>query len=425
MKTISIPYGKDTVPLKIPEEHWGELLSPRKVPSISLERGLKEALANPLDSSSLPEFLMGCRSLMILVNDETRPTPSGAVLEYLWPEISRFTLKILVATGTHKKSSEAGCQTIFGALWPEVKDRVQFHDCRQEGGMIFLGETSRGTRMLINQEIMMADRLLVIGSVEPHYFAGYTGGRKVILPGVAAYSSIVSNHSLAMDLNAQPLRLEGNPVHEDQEEALRLLAIPPIFSLMLVLNPEHNLVAAYGGSIQETLRVAAQKADEVFTLPFREKADILISVALPPLDIDLYQSQKPIEHGRMALKEDGILILVMPCSQGPGPLEFQKIMVHAGDPGKARLLIYQPYRLGFHRITRTLKFLEQGGRIWGVTDLDPNFLSQTFIRPLPSLQEAVDQALSLKGQGAKVNVLLNASLCVPKQNKFWNPLSDH
>ncbi len=157
----------------------------------------------------------------------------------------------MVATGTHKKSSEEGCRTIFGALWPEVKDRVQFHDCRQEGGMIFLGETSRGTRVLINQEIMMADRLLVIGSVEPHYFAGYTGGRKAILPGVAAHSSIVANHSLAMDLNAQPLRLAGNPVHEDLEEALRLLSIPPIFSLMLVLTPEHDLFAAYGGSMRK------------------------------------------------------------------------------------------------------------------------------------------------------------------------------
>lgn len=415
MKTFAIPYGQDTLSLQIPGENWGELLSPRKVPSVPLETGLKGALGHPLDSQSLPEFLKGCRSLMIIVNDETRPTPSGPVLEHLWPEISHFPLKIMVATGTHKKSGEEGCRTIFGALWPEVKDRVQFHDCRQEGGMIFLGETSRGTRVLINQEIMMADRLLVIGSVEPHYFAGYTGGRKAILPGVAAYSSIVANHSLAMDLNAQPLRLAGNPVHEDQEEALSLLSIPPIFSLMLVLNPEHDLVAAYGGSMQETLRLAAQKADEVFTLPFREKADILISVAFPPLDIDLYQSQKPIEHGKMALKEDGILILVMQCPQGPGSLEFQKLMVQTGDPEKARLLIYQPYLLGHHRLTRNLKFLEQGGRIWGITDLDPSFLSRTFISPMPSLQEAVDQALDLKGKGAKINILLNASLCVPRQ----------
>ena len=86
-----------------------------------------------------------------------------------------------------------------------------------------------GTRVVINQQIMMADRLLVIGSVEPHYFAGYTGGRKAIIPGVAAYSSIVANHSLAMDLNAQPLRLAGNPVHEDLEEALRCCRFRPSF----------------------------------------------------------------------------------------------------------------------------------------------------------------------------------------------------
>ena len=415
MKTLSIPYGKKTVPLKIPEENWGELLSPREVRPVSFETGLTQALENPVDAPSLSEFLRGCKSLLILVNDETRPTPSGRVLEHLWPEISAYPFNILVATATHLKITEEGCRFIFGSLWPELKDRVRFHDCRQEGGMIFLGETSRGTRVLVNPAVMMADRLLVIGSVEPHYFAGYTGGRKAIVPGVAAYSSIVTNHALAMDLKAQPLQLSGNPVHEDLEEAVRLLTIPPIFSLMLVLTPDHRFYAAHCGSIQETLRMAAQKADEVFTLPFREKADILISVAFPPMDIDLYQSQKPIEHGKMALKEDGILILVMPCPQGTGPLEFQKLMVQTGDPEKARLFIYQPYLLGLHRVARNLKFLEQGGQIWGITDLDPNFLSRTFIRPMPSLQEALDQALALKGKRAKVNVLLNASLCVPKQ----------
>ena len=282
--------------------------------------------------------------------------------------------------------------------------------------MVFLGETSRGTRVVINQAIMMADRLLVIGSVEPHYFAGYTGGRKALLPGVAGYSSIVANHSLAMEPGAQPLALSGNPVHEDQEEALGLLLRPPIFSLMLVLTPAHRLVAAYAGSIRETLVRAAEKADEHFTVPFKEKADILISVAQPPLDLDLYQSQKPIEHGKMALKEDGILILVMPCPQGPGSPEFQLLMVQSGDPEKARFLLYQPYTLGQHRLIRNLKFLEEGGQVWGITELDPNFLSQTFIRPMPSLQEAVNTALVQKGRGAKVHVLLNAGLCVPRQH---------
>jgi lactate racemase len=418
MKSLQIPYGNKTLPLQIPEEHWGELLAPIEVHPVSFENGLLQAVENPLDSPSLTEFLEGCRSLLVLINDETRPTPSGRVLEFLWSEISPYPMKIMVATGTHKRSSEEGCRRIFGPLWPGVKDQVFFHDCREERGMVFLGETSRGTGVVINQQIMMADRLLVIGSVEPHYFAGYTGGRKGVIPGVAAYSTIVANHSLAMDLNARPLRLAGNPVHEDLEEALRLLTIPPIFSMMLVLTPEHQLYAAYSGSILETLAQSAQQADEVFTIPFQQKADILISVVLPPLDLDLYQSQKPIEHGKIALKDDGILILVMPCPQGPGPADFQDLILQTGKPEKARGLLDQPYRLGHHRITRNLRFLEQGGQVWGITDLNPLFLSQTFIRPRPSLQKAVDMALSEKGKKAKVSILLNAGLCVPKQ-QHW------
>ena len=106
--------------------------------------------------------------------------------------------------------------------------------------MIFLGTTFRGTRVLLNSQIMMADRVLAIGSVEPHYFAGYTGGRKMIVPGIAAYSTIVSNHSLAMEPGAQPLRLLGNPLHEDLMEALQFLTMPPIFSIQLVLTPDHD-----------------------------------------------------------------------------------------------------------------------------------------------------------------------------------------
>ncbi|HMK65130.1 MAG TPA: nickel-dependent lactate racemase [Thermodesulfobacteriota bacterium] len=415
MKTIIIPYGQEEIPLQIPEGNLGEMLMPREIRHREMNAVLQEALREPIASPPLSEFLTGCRSLLIVVNDASRPTPTGAILEALWPEIGSLPFKILVATGTHAPNSEEGCRRIFGKLWPEISNRVLFHDCRQERGMIFLGETSRGTKVLINQEVMMADRLLVIGSIEPHYFAGYTGGRKAILPGVAAYSSIVDNHSLAMESGSLPLRLSGNPVHEDSEEALRLMTVPPVFSVMMVLTPDHQPYAAFAGSIQETLILGAEKADKVFSVPFCFESDILISVARPPLDMDLYQSQKPIEHGKMALKEDGILILVMPCSQGVGSKEFQELMLQTGDPAKAKALLYQPYRLGHHRITRNLKFLEKGGKIWGITDLSPLFLVQTYIKPRPSLQKAVDAALEEKGPGAKINILFNASLCVPKK----------
>jgi lactate racemase len=415
MKSLSIPYGQKEIPVQVPEETWGEMLAPREIQPREIGAVLKQALENPVEAPPLSEFLKGCRSLLIVVNDESRPTPTGAVLQALWPEIGSLPFKILVATGTHKQGTEEGCRRMFGPFWPDIGSRVMFHDCRQERRMIFLGETSRGTRVFINPEVMMADRLLVIGSIEPHYFAGYTGGRKAILPGVAAYSSIVANHSLAMESQAQPLRLEGNPVHEDSEEALRLMPVPPVYSLMLVLTPGHEPYAAFAGSMKQTMILGAEKADEVFTIPFRNRADILVSVARPPLDLDLYQSQKPIEHGKMALKDGGILILVMPCPQGAGSQEFQELMLQTGDPAKARALLYQPYRLGHHRITRNLRFLEQGGQIWAITDLNPAFLIQTYIRPRPSLQQALEAALEQKGPRAKINVLLDASLCVPKR----------
>jgi lactate racemase len=418
LKNLKIPYGPKSLELKIPPVHWGEILVSSLETKPFHPKDFHTALEQPLDSPGLNEFLDGCRSLLILVNDETRPTPTGQVLEALWPLISKLNLKILVATGTHWPSRDENMERIFHPLWPELRGKVLYHDSRQEGGMIFLGTTFRGTRVLLNSQIMMADRVLAIGSVEPHYFAGYTGGRKLIVPGIAAYSTIVSNHSLAMEPGAQPLRLLGNPLHEDLMESLQFLTMPPIFSIQLVLTPDHVPAAVFAGSLLKSFLEATRKADEIFTVPFREKADILVSVALPPMDLDLYQSQKPIEHGKLALKEDGILILVMPCGQGAGPGEFQELLSQTGEFDQARRLLYQPYRLGFHRISRNLRFISEGGEIWGITDLEPAFLSRTFIRPKPSLQAAIDEAIARKGPNARVNILLNASLCVPKQKGF-------
>lgn len=135
----------------------------------------------------------------------------------------------------------------------------------------------------------------------------------------------------------------------------------------------------------------------------------------PPLDRELYQSQKAIEHGKMALKEDGILILVMACVHGVGNEEFQKLLLRTGDPAKVRELLYGPYALGHHRLIRNLKFLQQGGRIWGVTQLNPAFLAQTFITPRSSLEEALEAALMIKGKKARIHVLLDAGHVVPRE----------
>lgn len=414
MKPIRVPYGREERTLQLPAENRGEVLRPVAVDPLPWAEGLQAALGRPFDSPRLESFLEGCRSLLILVNDESRPTPSGRVLEAIWPQIARLNFRILVAGGTHAPCRPENLANLFRPLGAELEGKVLFHDSRREGSMIYLGTTWRGTRVLLNPQIMMADRLLAIGSVEPHYFAGYTGGRKLIVPGLAAYSTIVANHAQALEPGAQPLKLLGNPVHEDLMEAVQFLTMPPVFSVQLVLTPDHELAAAATGSLLKSFLEAARRADQVFTAPFRDRADILVAVAQPPMDLDLYQSQKPIEHGKLALKSDGILILVMPCRQGAGPPEFQDLLRQTGDFDQARRLLEQPYRLGFHRIARNLRFIAEGGQVWGITDLDPAFLSRTFIQPKDSLQAAVDEALACKGPGARVSILYNASLCVPK-----------
>lgn len=201
------------------------------------------------------------------------------------------------------------------------------HDNRQESSLRPLGKTSRGTPLFFSRLAFEADGIIVIGSVEPHYFAGYTGGRKFLLPGLAGLESTVMNHSLAADERSRILALGGNPVHEDMMEALEVFGrFDDIFSIQLVVNAEHEISYASSGHIVRSFEGAIKHAKEIYVPTVAERADIVISVAKPPLDIDLYQSQKAVDNVKLAVKQDGVIILVSPCRDGIGDRGFYDLL---------------------------------------------------------------------------------------------------
>ena len=183
---------------------------------------------------------------------------------------------------------------IFGKeIYAELnaKSEICDHDSKKDE-MSYLGESKNGTQMYLNKIVAKAKKVIVIGSVEPHYFAGYTGGRKAFLPGVAKYETIEQNHKLALSADAQALRLEGNPVHEDMIDAMKVLAHIDVFSIQTVLDSEHGVYYASAGHLNDSFYDCVKKADEVFCVNIPRKADIVISVAPYPMDVDLYQAQK-------------------------------------------------------------------------------------------------------------------------------------
>jgi len=317
-----------------------------------------------------------------------------------------------VATGIHRAPSEDELRQMFGRHLESLRERISVHDARREQDMVLLGRSRNGTEMRVNRLGVEADRIVIISSVEPHYFAGYTGGRKSFLPGIAAFATIEQNHRLALRPEAQALRLAGNPVHEDMVDALGTVR-KEIFAVNTVLDGAHRLVGVAAGDINRSLEQAARLADRVFSVPVEAPADIVVAEVKFPADIDLYQSQKGIDNAKLALADGGILILVSACRQGVGEEAFVKLLSSADTPEQVLEKISGEYRLGFHKAGKMAEVFCRA-RVWAVSDLQPEVLESIFIAPQPSVQQALDRALAEKGTGARVLVLQDASLTVPR-----------
>ncbi|MCL2602104.1 MAG: nickel-dependent lactate racemase, partial [Treponema sp.] len=286
---------------------------------------------------------------------------------------------------------------------------------RNDSDMADIGFTRNGTPMLLNKRLFEADRIIATGSVEPHYFAGFTGGRKAFFPGIAAHKTIEANHKLALSPKARSLALEGNPVHEDMMDAMPLIKAP-IFSLMAVLDKEQGLAAVTAGELMSSFYRAVDIAKQIFCVAVPAKADIVVSVAKFPMDIDLYQSQKAIDNGAVALKDGGFLILVSSCRDGIGDKNYANLLAQASSPADAIEKIRAGYKLGYHKAA---KMAEVSGRatVVAVSEVDEQQLKSMFIQKAATPQRALDEAMaSLKAKGIavpKILVLPDGCVTVP------------
>lgn len=412
MRTIEVPYGKVGVQkMEVPEENCVDILFPNEVETGDEAEEIENALDNPVDSPTLKEFLKGDEKTLFILNDATRPTPTGKILDVLSSRMNLSFPGYIVATGTHREPTEEEYEFILGDHYLKIRPRTNAHDAVDDS-MAYLGRSKNGTEMWINERIVKADRLVIITSVEPHYFAGYTGGRKSIFPGVASYETTEQNHRLAMEPEAQSLALEGNPVHEDMMDALESLEDKPIFSIQVVMDRHHDVYKVVAGDIRSAFQEAVGYANEVFSVPIQEKYDVVVTVAPYPMDINLYQSQKALDNGKWALKEGGVEILVSKCRDGIGHTTFLEQLSLSDDPEEVLKNLSEDYKLGYHKAAKMAE-IDVWAEMWGVTDLDPDLLRKAKIRPFGSLQAAMEAALQWK-KDASVLVLVDGSVTVPR-----------
>jgi nickel-dependent lactate racemase len=410
---INIPYGQGEIPVRVPDGNVLGVFHPNEVERSSERDTLLAALENPAKSPSFEEFLHDAKDVLVIVNDGTRPTPTAKVLEMIKGPLSEVNHRFIIATGCHRAPTEEEYRFIFGGLYEGLRDRVHVHQSRDEKAMVYLGTSTNGTEMYVNRLGVEAQKLVAISSVEPHYFGGYTGGRKSFLPGIASYRTIEQNHKYAIRPEAKALALSGNPVHEDMIDALRTVHGKEIFSIQVVLDRDRRIYGATAGDIHASFDAAVAKANEVFCVEVPRKADIVVSVAPYPMDVDLYQSQKALENGKLALKEGGILILVSKCRTGVGERAFFELLAGAGNPNQALERIDRGYVLGYHKAAKMAE-IALWAEMWAVTDLPESDIESVFMRPFKDLQKALDAALDAKGRDAEILFLMDGSITVPR-----------
>jgi len=415
---IDVPYGENTIRISIDKRNVAGIIYPNRVEVKDELRTVRDAIQRPLNSKSFQDFLDGADEVLCIVNDATRPAVTPKVLKAVQDRIKDKNVKFIIATGIHRAPIPEEYNRILGEYYSEFKASVFVHDAREEAEMRYLGKTTFGTEVSINKWGFDASNILIIGSVEPHYLAGYTGGRKAIVPGIASYKTVEQNHKLALSPKTYPLSLEGNPIHEDMAEAADLYCEGRcIFSIMTVLDKTHRIYAAAAGHLEDSFYAAKKKADEVFSVWIDQKSDIVVSAAHYPLDINLYQTQKTREHGSLAVKEDGILILVSTCREGVGPKPYYDLLSSSDSPAdllsKIDRIYERGYQFGYHNAARMAQSLMKT-QIWAVTDLDDETVRNALLTPFDSLQEAVDEAIREKGSNAKILFLMNGTMTVPK-----------
>jgi len=329
---IKLPYGKRFRFISIPSGVRCKILKVKEpAPITDFTKSLTHSLNQPIASKPLGAFFTARDKIAILIPDKTRRCPSDRVLDVLISRlkekgIDRRNITVILARGSHSQHTPAEIKKLVGAnVYRNI--RIIDHDAHKPDDLSYIGTTSRGTRVRINRHCAEADRIIVVGTVGYHYYAGFSGGRKLIMPGIAAYETIQQNHSLV--LNKPPLsgknpdtrmgKLDGNPVSEDMIEAAELAGRGRIFSINLVLDSGNKPIRIFCGDIIDAHRKGCNFMDRIYRVPLKSKADcIIVSAGGYPTDINFIQAHKAIENASYALKDKGQMLVLAECRDGIG-----------------------------------------------------------------------------------------------------------
>lgn len=409
-----LKYGSSTLSLEVPPGNLHGVLEPREAAGVPDDfEAITAALRSPVNSPRLTKLVRPGDRIAIVVSDVTRPAPTATMLPPLLDELRLAGVKdadvtVVFALGIHRGHTRQEQIRLVGS---EVFDRVRCLDFDPDD-CVDVGTTRRGTPVLASRAVVEADFRICTGNVEYHYFAGYSGGAKALVPGVCHRRTVERNHSMMLLPGAEAGRLTGNPVREDIEEAGERIGAD--FVLNTVLNGRGQIVRAVAGEQRAALAAGARTVDEMYQVPMDGPADVVVASAGGyPKDINLYQAQKAVDNARFAVRRGGILVLVAECREGLGEQTFAEWMEEAKAPGDLVERLRAGFVLGGHKAA-ALALAMHHADVYLVSAFPEEQARGLFFEPVPSPQAGLARALARLGPNSRVAVMPNAGSTLPR-----------
>ena len=399
---LEFGYGAGVQTVQVPEKNLMGILTANEMQHERRgEAAVRYALAHPIGAEPLRKLAKPGQKIAIVASDVSRPVPSYELLPAILEELTAAgcrdeDITVVFALGSHRHHTPQEQERLAGS---GVFHRVRCVDSDPDD-CIHIGDTKSGTPVDVTRVVAEADFRICTGNIEFHYFAGYSGGVKAIMPGVSTPAAIQSNHRMMVSELACAGNLDTNPLRQDIEEAGRICGVDYIVNV--VLDEHRKIVYAVAGDAVLAHREGCRYLDRMYRKPIAERADIvLVSQGGAPKDANLYQTQKALDNAKHAVKKGGTIILIGACPEGLGSAKFEQWLT--GSPSAHAMVerIGREFELGGHKAAAIGMVLENA-RIDLVSEMDDDFVRSIFLNPQPSAQTAFEEAMKRYGPDATV-----------------------
>ena len=408
MSTYKIPYYKDHLTLELSDDRVAGVLTSKTEeynPGLSQEELVRNALANPVASKKLEELVLGKKHVVIISSDHTRPVPSHITMPILLETIrkanSDIKISILIATGMHRPTTHEELVNKYGEEIVK-NENIVIHNAYLDEEMTFKGILPSGGELWINKLVDEADLLISEGFIEPHFFAGFSGGRKSVLPGIASKKTVLWNHNAKFI--ASPFSRAGsideNPIHKDMLFAAKTAGLA--FILNVVINSEKKIIAAYSGDVE-----LAHKEGREFVASLAQVKPVYSDIVITsnggyPLDQNMYQTVKGLSAGEASVNQNGVIIIAASCVDGHGGEFFYKLIAESKDAKEAndKLNGVEPSDTEFDQWEAQVlaRILCKAKVIVVSKDCDPKLFTDMHMMHAYTIEEAIEKAEKLVGK---------------------------